>query len=334
MRLEARIKMGYYPTPLSVVERIKGFLKFPDTNVNLLDPCCGKGIALKMLKGNNQATTYGVELDEHRAKKAKQNLDYVIKGNYKDARISNNAFSCLFLNPPYDWQACEEDKTEREEKTFLKDTIKYLQALGILIYIIPQKRLTKDIAQILSYNFENFNVFKFPDNEFEAYKQIVLFASKKHRASISDKEYERLKIIPDKELEEISYVEKPIYNLPCSDKVQLFRSSAIDESELEKELKNSVLWKRLKENTNTNNDYIGRPPLPLHKGHLGLLLANGYLDGIVGERDEKHIVRGKVEKVVHKLEEYEGNTLIEREVENYRVSIKILKRNGEIVTLV
>ena len=32
MRLEAKIKMGYYPTPLSVVERIRSFLKFPEDN--------------------------------------------------------------------------------------------------------------------------------------------------------------------------------------------------------------------------------------------------------------------------------------------------------------
>lgn len=334
MRLEARIKMNYYPTPLSVVERIKSFIKFPEANVNLFDPCCGDGIALKTLKENNNVTTYGIELDEYRAKKANDNLDYVMKGSYKDARISNNAFSCLFLNPPYDWQAREEDKNEREEKTFLKDTVKYLQSSGILIYIIPQKRLTNDVAQILSYNFEDFKVFKFPDNEYQTYKQIVLFGSKKHKALLSDKEYERLKIVPEKELDEISYSEKPIYNLPCSGQVQLFRSSAIDEEELEKELKGSILWKKLRDSSNVNNDYIGRPPLPLHKGHLGLLLANGYLDGVVGKEDEKHVVRGKVEKVVHRFEEYEGDTLIKREVESYRVSIKILKRDGSILTLV
>jgi hypothetical protein len=29
MRLEAKIKMGYYPTPLSVVERVRSFIRFP-----------------------------------------------------------------------------------------------------------------------------------------------------------------------------------------------------------------------------------------------------------------------------------------------------------------
>ena len=29
MRLEARVKMGYYPTPASVVDRVRTFLEFP-----------------------------------------------------------------------------------------------------------------------------------------------------------------------------------------------------------------------------------------------------------------------------------------------------------------
>ena len=32
MRLEAKIKMGYYPTPIPVVERIKSFIRFTEDN--------------------------------------------------------------------------------------------------------------------------------------------------------------------------------------------------------------------------------------------------------------------------------------------------------------
>jgi hypothetical protein len=334
MRLEAEIKMGYYPTPLSVVERIRSFLKFPEDNVNLFDPCCGEGLALKELRGDAKATTYGIELDQYRAEEAKGNLDHVIKGSYEDARVSNNAFSCLFLNPPYDWDAVNsEERSDRKEKTFLKGTIRYLQPSGALIYIISQKKLNNDVAKILSYRFQDFNVFRFPDEEYEAFKQIVLFGSKKHEPTVSDKEYDRLRIIPEKELQEIPYSEKPLYNLPPSGPVHLFRSSLIDEDELEREVENSVLWKKIKENAQVANDYMGRPPLPLHKGHLGLLLANGCLDGVVGEGKDRHIVRGKVEKVIAKYEEYQGDTLVERDVESYRVSIKVLKKDGEIITL-
>ena len=107
----------------------------------------------------------------------------------------------------------------------------------------------------------------------------------------------------------------------------------IDEDELERELQESPLWTRLREYSDRNGNGAGRPPLPLHSGHLGLLLASGYLDGVVGEREDRHVVRGKVEKITHREEEYDGDTLIERETESYRVSVKLLKRDGEIVTL-
>src|SRR5574341_926986 len=292
MRLEAEIKMGYYPTPLSVVERIRTFIRFPDDNVNLLDPCCGDGSGLKNLKGDAKATTYGIELDQNRANKAKKNLDHVLKGS-----------------------------------------LKYLQPSGLLVYLIPQKELTEDAAIILSYRFANFQVFRFPDEEYEPFKQIVLFGSKKSEAAFNEHEYDRLKTVPYRELLEIPFMEEPLYNLPPSGPVQLFRSSLISEEELERELEESTLWQKIKESAEVTNDSIGKPPLPLHKGHIGLLLANGCLDGIVGEGDDRHIVRGKVEKVVSRYEEFEDDIKIEREVESYRVYIKILKRDGEVIHL-
>ena len=96
---------------------------------------------------------------------------------------------------------------------------------------------------------------------------------------------------------------------------------------------NSTLWQRLNGYNGMENDNIGRPPLPLHTGYLGLLLANGYLDGVLGEGQDRHIVRGKVEKITNRYDEYQGDVLIEREVDSYRVSVKILRKDGEILTL-
>jgi len=332
MRPGADVKMGYYPTPISVVERIRSFLNFPDDNVNLLDPCCGEGLALKKLQENSNATTYGIELDQYRAEKAKDNLDHIIKGSYEDARISHNAFSCLYLNPPYDWDAVNDG--ERKEKTFLKGTLKYLQPTGLLVYLISQNRLADDVAKVLSYRLENFSVFRFPDREYKRFRQIVLFGCRKNEAALDDCEFEKLRAIPYKELQEIPCLNEPIYSLHSAEPVELFRSSLIDEEELERDLESSILWKKINANPKMTDGYMGRPPLPLHKGHIGLLLANGCLDGVVGEGPDRHIVRGKVEKMISKYEEYEGDTLIEREVESYKVSLKILKRDGDIMTLI
>jgi hypothetical protein len=333
MRLKGRIKMGYYPTPISVVDRIRTFLKYSQENMNFLDPCCGEGLALKNLAKDYKVTTYGIELDTSRAKEAKENLDYVLHCSYEHTRISNNAFSCLFLNPPYDWESKveEEINSERKEKTFLRNTIKYLQPEGVLIYIISQGRLTESIAKILSYQFENFNIFRFPDDEYKLYKQLILLGTKRKDKYLNEQQTEKLKNIPFHPLEPIPYSKTPLYALPPSKKIPLFRSLAIDPTELEAEVAQSPLWKKLKESSNNNS--VKRPPLPLHTGHVGLLLATGYLDGVVGEGKDRHIVRGKVEKTSSVYTEYQEGVEIQRETTNYKISLKILKKDGEILTL-
>jgi len=336
MRPQARVKMGYYPTPLQVVERIRSFLSFPDENANVLDPCCGEGAALKSLAAGVNAETYGIELDRYRAGEAKKSLDNLLQCGYEDARISNNAFSCLFLNPPYDWQesgTLDEDRHERTEKAFLRGTVKYLLPEGILVYIVPQPRVTEDVAKILSYRFEDFNTYRFMDGEYEQFKQVVLFGKRKDRNCPDDSSFVMLNAVPYTELEEIPYMQEPVYDLPSSPGVRLFRSTLIDEAELEKELKSSPLWGKLNQHGKNNKNGVGRPPLPLHTGHLGLLLASGCLDGMVGEGEDRHIVRGKVEKVAHAEQEYQGDVLVEREIERYRVSIKVLNPDGEIRNL-
>ena len=331
MRLEAKIKMGYYPTPVSVVERIKTFISFTDNNT-ILDPCCGEGNALAQLAEGTNAKTYGIEIDGHRAEEAKAKLHHVLKCGYEQTRISNSCFSCLFLNPPYDWET-EDEGNERKEKVFLKETMKYLKPKGLLVYIIPQSKLDKNTAKILAYRFENFLTYKFQDEEYEAFKQIVLFAVKKKDNSIDEEALSKLIQVPVKELKDLPAKGETVYELPSSKEIALFKSTVIDEEELVKEVAGSPLWEKFKELARVEEQKLERPPLPLHTGHLGLLLANGCLDGIIGQGKDRHIVKGKVEKVVNKYTELKGEVVEERELETYKVSIKILKQDGEITTL-
>ncbi len=332
MRLEARVKMGYYPTPVLVVERVKSFIHFPECG-SILDPCCGEGNALQKLAEGTGAKTYGIEIDEHRAGQARTKLHHLLKCGYEQTRISNASFSCLFLNPPYDWETTEETG-ERKEKVFLKETIKYLLPGGLLVYIIPQNRLDKNIAKILAYRFERFLIYRFPAEEYDAFKQTVLFAVKKKENNIDEEVLNKLVQVPLKDLKELPTKDEPVYDLPGSKDVELFKSVIIDEKELSKEVEKSPLWEKFKEMAEIEQQKMGRPPLPLHTGHLGLLLANGCLDGIVGQGEDKHIVKGKGEKVVNKYTEYKGDVLEERELEQYKVSIKILRQDGEVITLI
>jgi len=126
MRPHGKMKMGYYAPPITIVEMIKSFLNFPeDKTISIFDPCCGEGIAIEYLSKNINSKTYGIELDEYRADEAKNRLNHIIKGDYKQTRISNNVFSVLYLNPPYDYE-----EGFRKEYIFLQDNIKYLKPDG------------------------------------------------------------------------------------------------------------------------------------------------------------------------------------------------------------
>jgi predicted RNA methylase len=112
MRLEARIKMGYYPTPLPVVDRIRSFIK-ANERITILDPCRGEGLALERLVEGLEADTYGVELDKHRAEEARTRLKHVLRCGIEEARISHGCFSLMLLNPPYDWETEADEHPSR-----------------------------------------------------------------------------------------------------------------------------------------------------------------------------------------------------------------------------
>ena len=165
-----RVKMGYFPTDEKHVAMIKSMLVFPKTRVNILDPCCGCGTAMKILTDNENTATFGTELDKCRAELAEENIQRVGYGSFFYSRISNRAFHSLFLNPPYMSVIKEGGGSGRSERTFLLESLKYLMLGGILVYIIPYYRLTEDICQILAENFDEISVSKFLDYEFKKFK--------------------------------------------------------------------------------------------------------------------------------------------------------------------
>jgi tRNA1(Val) A37 N6-methylase TrmN6 len=333
MRIQGRIKMGHYPTPARVVELIRNYLAFPPGQFSSLDPCCGEGDALVGLVAGTAAVTYGVELDHQRAEESKRRLHHVLRCGIEETRIQHGSCSLLLLNPPYDDLALEEEadtKTERQERAFLRMTVPYLIPGGVLVYIIPQNRLDKAIARLLASRFEHIHVLHFPDQEYADFRQIVVFGIKKANNTLDEEEAFKLQNIRKEDLVPLSSSPEVHYPVPTSGPLTQFRSVLVDPEELEKHLAQSALWKRFTALTTRSELRIPRPPLPLHSGHLGLLLAAGKLDGIMGTGEDSHLVKGSVRKITSVLQEIKGEVLEERELDRYVVSIKILNRHGEI----
>ena len=133
MRLEGQSKLGYYPTPDQTLELLLTWLSTPEPGLRrYLDPCCGKGQALAAIaSAHTPAETYGIELSDLRAAEARQALLHVINTGYEYAVLTDETFSLVLLNPPYDGEN-ETGGGTRMEETFLINTTSRLAADGVL----------------------------------------------------------------------------------------------------------------------------------------------------------------------------------------------------------
>ena len=105
-----------------------------------------------------RTANYGIELDDHRAEQAQQQLYRVGFGSFFGSNISPGAFHAVFLNPPYLSVLSENGGRSRDEKRFLIESIPLLMMGGLLIYIVPYYRLTADLCGIICDNFEQVRI--------------------------------------------------------------------------------------------------------------------------------------------------------------------------------
>jgi methylase of polypeptide subunit release factors len=304
-RLMASVKMGYYPTDMEHVRLIARSIEFPDgVAANLLDPCCGCGIALQTLASGHECNTYGIELDRHRAEEAIARLNRVGFGSYFHSRISQESFHLMLLNPPYLSVMTEGGNNARSEKRFLINCFSHLMYGGLIIYIIPYYRLTADVCRVLCDNFDDLTVWKFMDGEFEKYKKIAVMGvrCKRRDGSKMVQMLSSLALLPDK-LQEISELPKGRYRLPeTAANVNLFKGAQFNVYEMAEQLKRSTSFSKLFEKSKLDSRYKC-PLLPLNIGQVGLIGGSGLINGLV-ECDTPHLIKGRIikEKIINKEE--------------------------------
>ncbi|MBW1781271.1 MAG: class I SAM-dependent methyltransferase [Deltaproteobacteria bacterium] len=343
MRLAAQAKMGYYPTPERVTEIIIRYLKRERQGlIRILDPCAGEGTALHTIGNHLGAETYGIEIDVERGKRAKEVLTKCLLTDYQNTKISHKSFSLLWLNPPYDWSSPtgEMEKSERFERIFLRDCIPYLSSGGVLVYLIPQRRLDGHIARMLSYRFEDLTIFRFPEEEYKAFKQLVILGVLKKSPGKDD---ESAIYIKNCGLQKaiVSYLPEKtqaIYEVPTSPSNNrfLFMSKTIDPEELSEEIRAHGLFERFSEITTPlkMTEKI-QPIMRLRYGHLAQIIACGFMNGVVWDRDNKNplLVKGATRKEIKRSVEIEGD--IERHIETDKIRpfIQAFDRNGDIFVI-
>ena len=328
-RLMNRVRMGYYPTDLEHVQMIKKAVIFPESAVNILDPCCGEGLALETLADGENAVTYGVELDEVRAEEAQNHLKRIGFGSFFHSRISSGAFQCVFLNPPY-LSVVSESGHRRQEKAFLADSMRLLMDGGLLIYIIPYYRATPDVCQVLCENFDNLQVFRFMDKEFERFKQVVFLGVKRPRREEPQKA-RRLSefMLSPENLQPLTELPDQAYSLPAVEKpVEMFKGEKFNVMELAVHLKKSKSIDRLFEDRALDNR-PRQPLLPLNVSQIGLVGASGMMNGLV-ECDTPHVIKGRIVKETKTKigEENDCGKMEIREITSNKLVFNILTPQG------
>jgi len=345
-RLESQMKMGFYPTPLEIVENIRHMLNIaPDAR--LLDTCCGEGEALRILADQSQAEIYGVELHHERMMLAKTRLNHVL---WADAMYdfigSKEAFSLLWLNPPYDNGRYESDgKNERLEVQFLKRHWQYLQDGGIVVYIIPWSSLAS-AAHFLAKNTRNLIILKFPDDSFWDFNQIVLIGikAKPWRAEAASNMVllnSAISAFVKGDLDQLFSTDNTpevVYEVPTAGEMEgfTFRSTRIDPELVLEKLKVSPVWEKAQQQMFPPDPAKSiRPLTSLREGHLAMLLASGMMNGeVTGPAGRNMVVKGSVtKKTISSTEETDTSTRYIK-TDCYEITVRALCFDpAEIITI-
>ena len=335
-RLESQAKAGYYPTPdraaAEIANRIYTMAKTEHAThfvCRVLDPCCGTGSALieitrPLHRHRGPVMTYGIEVNAGRAELASQTLDRVLSADLFATSIANEAFSLLYLNPPYDDETSGGDqKKKRTELAFLQKCTPYLTpGNGILVFVIP-KRILRNCAKYLATNYHDIHCFNFPEDEREQFKQIFLMGQRKtiaYQDSQIEEEIHRWALDPpdmdDDENRGVRYMATVVEKGDI-----LFNNLFFDPQNIVQEARKAGLC------TNRTFQNILNPPdedrklplLPLRQGHVAMLTAAGFLDNMeLGEPGSKVLVKGRTYKeslLVESTEEKE----VHREVMKYEI---------------
>ena len=318
-RLESVAKAGYYPTPPSVVERVAALIRpaHPTTRqaVRLLDPCCGTGAALRQLADAVGGETYGIDIARDRYEEAQAVLDHALCASALAMRLAHEAFSCLWLNPPYD----HDDEAKRLEHAFLTTMSRALCPGGLLVFIVPQKRLALS-ARYLAGHYTRLACYRFPDPEYAGFGQVVLLAVKRDGAVGEAQWRAQIEAWASEPLPELPPAgsAEALHDLPAlTAGPVLFASQFFDPEVAAQHARQSGLWASptLAERLWPAEERPVRPLMPLRRGHLAVLIAAGFLNNILLEAGGRRIlVKGRTYKEMVPVDSGDPEVEIEREV--------------------
>lgn len=305
------MKNGYYPTDSETTQRIlNALIPAEKGEMRVLDPCCGEGVALAEVQqhlGAEQTQSYGVEYDEERAWHAKELLNQCIHGDLQDCLIGKRQFGLMWLNPPYGDLVANQaggishwKGRKRLEKLFYSLTNGMLQFGGIMVLIIPNTSLDKELSDWIARHFERVQVFLAPE---QRYKQVVVMGVRRRVSQAVDMADVRHRLIAVG-MGELpgalprQWDHKP-YTVPATQDNRFeFALTRLDQRQLSQAIgENDSLWRHFGVLFGRVATEHRRPLRALSDWHLGLALAAGQVSGVVPSQDGRiFVIKGDTHK--------------------------------------
>lgn len=337
-RLHSEAKAGFYATPPGEMALVTNRLTVqPGARLNLLDPCAGKGAALRQMADalaarGAEVKTYGVELEAERAEECRKVLDHVVKGDCFQLRASHGVFSALWLNPPYQETALG----ERAEVSFfyhLTAPDKYLRQDGLVMFCVPQYVLGP-ASLALASRLHGLKVYRFTDKNYGAFRQVVVFGyrGKTGRGPQVREIKEWLEEVAKQGPEALPPLDAPdgvTFEVPPAPaSVTLFRGAVLDPEEIARDVLASPAWARVEDlllpPSARRTARLKNPVLPLKLTHYAVAIAAGAVGGHMGT----HILEGVTRKVVDRSEEEDEQGRKIKETERHVTTIRVFSREG------
>ena len=335
MRNAGRLKLGYYPLPLSEAQNIRRLLS-ASTPYAAIDPSAGDGTALIEITEGTNASLAAIELDTERAASCAAKGIATVHGSAFECRVQAESCSLLYLNPPYDTELGPHSN-QRMELVFLEHCYRWVTTDGVLVFVVPSTALAP-CARLLTSQFDYITVWRLEHPESVRFHQVVICGRRKKAHARGEPKGAELLIHTGTRPNEIATLNqetKERYPIPASRPVSI-HYTGLPLDAIEDALENSLAMQKARGILVPKHQKMsGRPVTPLHKGHVGLLACSGMLNGFFGEGDMRHIAHWRAVKYVDEFNEegeQEGETII-RKRERFSHELTLAYEDGRVVEL-
>jgi len=317
--------LGFFPMPPHLMQPVCAYLRRGYGHggagqAHIIDTCAGEGAALVALRDHlgADAVTRAIELHEERAVRCAALLGapLVLCADALTAvEVSPAAFGLLWLNPPY--------HLGQFELEFLMAHTPLLCPGGVLCLVVPQPALAA-LAEYLAAWYTTLTCYKVPEQDYRAYKQVVLFGERKPSPLATPTQAERLRgmAAPDADVPTLGAYGYT-YAVPLTAGPAVFRvrdaevvpaaGGLWDDLEVTKRL-----WPAL-------TPTLLRPLMPLSRGHLAQFGVSGLLrNTVLHARDgTPYLVKGRAIKATN------VRAYAEEDARGNGVSVRVTRESAE-----